>query len=103
MANFYKDNKYLRFQFDHPLMKRIVALKEQDFKDSGQFDYAPCTADDAIDSYDKVMEIMGDICGNIIALNAENVDKSGPVHHEGRVYYASGTKQNQDVLTQAGM
>ena len=103
MANFYKDNKDLRFQFDHPLMKRIVALKEQDFKDSGQFDYAPCTADDAIDSYDKVMEIMGDICGNIIALNAENVDKSGPVHHEGRVYYASGTKQNQDVLTQAGM
>lgn len=103
MANFYKDNKDLRFQFDHPLMKRIVALKEQDFKDSGQFDYAPCTADDAIDSYDKVMEIMGDICGNIIALNAENVDKSGPVHHEGRVYYASGTKHNQDVLTQAGM
>ena len=103
MANFYKDNKDLRFQFYHPLMKRIVALKEQDFKDSGQYDYAPCTADDAIDSYDKVMEIMGDICGNIISPNAENVDKSGPVHHEGRVYYASGTRQNQDVLTQAGL
>ncbi|MEZ7873624.1 MAG: Acyl-CoA dehydrogenase C-terminal domain-containing protein [Bacteroidales bacterium] len=103
MANFYKDNKDLRFQFYHPLMKRIVALKEQDFKDSGQYDYAPCTADDAIDSYDKVMEIMGDICGNIISPNAENVDKYGPVHHEGRVYYASGTRQNQDVLTQAGL
>lgn len=103
MANFYKDNKDLKFQLDHPLMRRIVTLKEQDFKDSGQFDYAPCTAEDAIDSYDKVMEIMGDICGNIIAPNAENVDKSGPVHHNGRVYYAAGTRQNQEVLTQAGL
>ncbi|MDD2491138.1 MAG: Acyl-CoA dehydrogenase C-terminal domain-containing protein [Bacteroidales bacterium] len=103
MANFYKDNKDLKFQFEHPLMKKIVALKEQDFKESGQFDYAPCTAEDAIDSYDKVMEIMGEISGDVIAVNAENVDQSGPVHHDGRVYYASGTKKNQDVLTQAGM
>ena len=103
MANYYKDNKDLKFQFEHPLMKKIVSLKEQDFKDSGHFDYAPCTADDAIDSYDKVMEIMGQICGDVISPNAESVDKTGPVHHEGRVYYATGTKQNQDVLTQAGL
>lgn len=103
MANYYKDNKDLKFQFEHPLMRKIVSLKEQDFKDSGHFDYAPCTADDAIDSYDKVMEIMGQICGDVISPNAESVDKTGPVHHEGRVYYATGTKQNQDVLTQAGL
>lgn len=103
MANFYKDNKDLRFQFSHPLMNKIVTLKEQDFKDSGNFDYAPCTAEDTVDSYQKVMEIMGEICGDVIAVNAEGVDHSGPRHENGRVFYANGTQQNQDVLTQAGL
>jgi len=103
MANFYKDNKDIQFQLSNPLMKKIIQLKEQDFKDSGKFNYAPCTADDALDSYDKVMEILGEICGDIIAPNAEEVDKLGPHHENGHVTYAPGTQQNQDVLTQAGL
>jgi len=103
MANFYKDNKDLKFQFQNPLMKKIVTLKEQDFKDSGKFDYAPCTAEDTIDSYGKVMEILGEICGDVIAVNSEEVDKCGPHHENGRVTYATGTQQNQDVLIQAGL
>jgi alkylation response protein AidB-like acyl-CoA dehydrogenase len=103
MANFYKDNQDIRFQLKNPLMKKIVKLKEQDFKDSGKFDYAPCTIDDAIDSYDKVLEILGEICGDVIAPNAESVDHDGPHHANGRVKYAPGTQQNQDVLTQAGL
>ena len=58
MANFYTDNSDLKFVFSHPLMKKIVELKEQNFRDYGQFDYAPSDVDDAIDSYDKVMEII---------------------------------------------
>ncbi len=103
MANFYTDNKDLKFQYNHPMMSKIVRLKELDFKDAGNFDYAPCTVEDAIDSYDKVMEIMGEICGNTIAPNAEEVDKLGPLHKNGRVTYAPGTQENQDVLTQAGL
>ncbi len=103
MANFYTDNTDLKFQFQHPLMKKIVELKEQNFKDSGKYDYAPCNVEDAIDSYDKVMEVMGEICGNTIANNAEQVDHEGPVCENGRVTYAAGTRQNQEVLTQAGL
>lgn len=103
MANFYKDNKDLKFQFHNSLMKKIVQLKEQDFKDAGKFDFAPCTAEDTIDSYDKVMEILGEICGDVIAVNAEEVDKCGPHHENGRVTYAPGTQQNQDILIQAGL
>ena len=73
MANFYKDNQDIRSQLKNPLMKKIVKLKEQDFKDSGKFDYAPCTIDDAIDSYDKVLEILGEICGDVIAPNATTI------------------------------
>ena len=35
MANFYKDNSDLKFQFQHPLMNKIVELKENGFKDFG--------------------------------------------------------------------
>ncbi|HBG25373.1 MAG TPA: acyl-CoA dehydrogenase, partial [Rikenellaceae bacterium] len=103
MANFYKDNRDLKFQFNHPLMSKIVRLKEQDFKDSGNFDYAPCNFEDTVDTYDKVMEILGEICGETIASNAEEVDKHGPHHENGRVTYAPGTQKNQDTLTQAGL
>ncbi len=103
MANFYTDNSDLKFQLSHPLMRKIVELKEQDFKDSGVYDYAPCNVEDAIDSYDKVMEVMGEICADTIAANAEQVDHDGPVCENGRVTYAAGTAENQRALTQAGM
>jgi len=103
MANFYNDNKDLKFQLGHPLMEKIVKLKECDFRDYGNFDYAPSSVEDAIDSYDKVLEILGEICGDIIAPNAEEVDHSGPDHANGRVTYAADTQKNQDALIKAGV
>lgn len=103
MANFYTDNKDLKFQFSHPMMSKIVRVKEMDFKDKDNFDYAPSSVEDTIDSYDKVMEILGEICGDVLAPNAEEVDKSGPHHENGRVTYAPGTQENQDTLTKAGL
>lgn len=103
MPNFYKDNKDLKFHLDHPLMKEIVALKENDFKDKDSFDYAPVDYEDAMDSYDKVIEVVGEICGDIIAPNAEDVDKDGPKLENNEVVYAKGTQENYDALVQAGM
>ncbi|MBP9018673.1 MAG: acyl-CoA dehydrogenase family protein [Rikenellaceae bacterium] len=103
MANFYRDNKDIQFQFSHPLMKKIIQLREQEFKDFGKFDYAPCSFEDALDSYDRVMDILGEICGDVIAQNAEEVDKVGPHHENGHVTYAPGTQQNHEVLAQAGL
>ncbi len=103
MANFYTDNEDLKFQFKHPLINKIVDLKEQGYRDFGKYDYAPANLEDAIDSYDKVMEIIGEICGNIIAVNAESVDHDGPVCKDGRVTYAAGTQKNQEALIKAGV
>ncbi len=103
MANFYTDNKDLRFHLAHPLMKKIVALKEDGFGEKDKFDYAPVDFEDAMDSYDKVLEIVGDISGNIIGPNAESVDQDGPSVVEGRVKYARGTEENLDALKQAGL
>ena len=70
MANFYTDNPDLRHHLTHPMMRKIVALKERDYSQAQQYDYAPVDYDDAIDNYDRVLQIVGDLCGNIIADNA---------------------------------
>lgn len=103
MDNFYIDNPELKFHLTHPLMKKIVALKERNFADKDSFDYAPVDFEDAMDSYDKVLEIVGDICANIIAPNAEGVDAEGPELIDGEVKYAKGTEENLDALVKAGL
>ena len=103
MANFYLDTPELKHHLNHPLMKRIVELKERNYADKDKFDYAPVDFEDAMDSYDKVLEIVGEICGDIIAPNAEGVDHEGPVCADNRVTYASGTAQNLDACRKAGL
>jgi alkylation response protein AidB-like acyl-CoA dehydrogenase len=103
MANFYTDNEDLRFHLNHPLMKKIVELKEMGYRDKDNYEYAPQNFEDAMDSYDKVMEIVGDICANTIAPNAESVDKDGPKVVDNHVVYAKGTQENHDVLNKAGL
>ena len=103
MANFYTDNPDLKLHLQHPLMKKIVALKERDFTEAEKFDYAPLDFEDAMDNYDRVLEIVGDLCGTTIADNAEGVDHDGPTVANGRVTYAEGTQQNLDACRKAGL
>ena len=58
MANFYNDNKDLFFHLQHPLMKKIVTIKENDFAEKDEYDYAPVDHEDAMDNYHKTLEII---------------------------------------------
>jgi len=103
MANYYTEIPELKFHLNNPMMERICQLKERDYRDKDEFDYAPQDYADAMDSYDKVLDITGEITGEIIAPNAEGVDAEGPHCANGRVEYASGTKQNLDAMVKAGL
>ncbi|MBO5444392.1 MAG: acyl-CoA dehydrogenase family protein [Muribaculaceae bacterium] len=103
MANFYTDNPNLKSHLQHPLMKKIVELKERNFADADKYDYAPLDFEDAMDSYDKVLEVVGEICGDVIAENAESVDHEGPRVENNRVIYADGTKKNLEACRKAGL
>ena len=103
MANSYTDIPEIKFHMEHPMMQRIVEIKERNFEDKGKYDYAPEDFDDAMDSYDKVLEVVGDINANIIAPNAEDVDAEGPHCENGRVRYASKTYENLDATRKAGL
>ena len=103
MANFYIDNSDLKHHLNHPLMERLITLRERNYQDAEKYDYAPFNFSDAIDSYEKVLEIVGEICGDIVAPNAESVDHEGPQVINGRVKYASGTEKNLEALVKAGL
>ncbi len=103
MDNFYLDNPDLRFHLTHPLMKKIVALKERQYADQGKYDFAPVDFEDALDNYDNILEIVGEICATVIGPNADGVDKEGPTLDENGVNYASGTQINLDIIRKAGL
>ena len=56
MANFYLDNSDLKHHLNHPLMKKLVALRERNYSDAEKYDYAPFNFEDAMDSYEKVLK-----------------------------------------------
>ena len=103
MPNFYTDSPELKHYLNHPLMQRIVELRERGFIEKDQYTYAPHDHEDAMDSYDRVLEIVGEICGDVIAPNAESVDHEGPTCRDGHAYYASGTEHNLETLRKAGL
>ena len=103
MANFYTDNKDLQYHLSHPLMRRIIELKERNFADAKLYDYAPQDVEDALDSYRRVLDIVGEVCGEVIAANAESVDHEGPRVVNDHVEYASGTVKNIEALIEAGL
>ena len=103
MANFFLDNKDLQYHLEHPLMRKIVELKERNFSEAKTYDYAPQDFEDAMDSYRRVMSLTGEVCGDVIAPNAEGVDHEGPRVVNDRVEYASGTVENINAVNAAGL
>ena len=103
MANYYTDQPELKFHLHHPLMKRIVELKERDFADKDKYEDAPVDFDDAMVNYEKMLEITGDVAANIIEPNSESVDEEGPHLENGRMIYASKTYENLDATRKAGL
>ena len=103
MANYYSDHPEIGFYLNHPLMARIVELKEKGFADAKEFDYAPVDLGDAIENYKQILDITGDVAANIIAPNSESVDLEGPHLENGRMIYASKTVENIDATRKAGL
>ena len=103
MANYYTDHPEFEFHLNHPLMKRIVELKERNFADKDNHADAPVDYQDAIENYKRLLEITGDIAANVLEPNSEEVDTEGPHLVDGRMHYASKTYENLDATRKAGL
>ncbi len=106
MANFFTDNADIQFLFEHIDLAGLAGLQEDGFTDTGdgRCDYAPRDEADAVDNYRRILEIIGQVAGDMIAPNAEQIDREGnTLNEDGTVTYHPLVRQNLDRLTQADM
>ena len=103
MANYFTDHPEIAFYLNHPLIRRIVELKERNFTEAEKYPEAPVDHEDCIDSYKRLLEVLGDIAANIIEPNSESVDLEGPHLENGRMIYASKTVENMSAMRKAGL
>ena len=103
MANYYTEHPEIEFHLNHPLMKRIVDLKERNYADKDKFEEAPVNYEDAIENYKRILDITGEVAGDTLAPNSEAVDLEGPHLIDNRMHYASKTLENFEAMRKAGL
>jgi alkylation response protein AidB-like acyl-CoA dehydrogenase len=102
MGNFYRDNEDMQFLFRHVDLDKLAAICEDGFKFAGEFDYAPCDTEEAIQNYDMVLDSLGQLSADFIAGRAEEVDRQGnTLNEDGTVTYAKGIQESLEKLAQA--
>ena len=82
-------------------MVRVAEAVEKGFAEQGEG--IPADGEEAVKQYEMVLDLLGSICAEVIAPNAEGVDAEGPHLVNGRVQYAAGTRKNLDTLIQSGL
>ena len=103
MENFLLDNEDILFHLDNMDIDRVIELKENYFEEAKEFPYAPVDLADAKDSYRKVLNVIGEICGETLAPLAPEIDEEGVKLVNGEVEYAKGTALVQDMFAQADL
>ena len=101
--NYYIDNPVLKHYLSHPLLRRIVEMRERGFAEAEKYDYAPIDFEEAVAGYEQVLTLVGELCAEIVAPNAAEVDHTGPTLENGRVKYAPATDENMEMFRKAGL
>ena len=101
MPNFYQDNDDIQFLFRHYDLTRLAAIMEGDFSAGRQFDWAPENAQDAVENYDRVLDLLGRVAGDCIAPRAEEIDRDGnALNPDGAVCRSAAMEANLRDLAQ---
>ncbi|NIA23841.1 MAG: acyl-CoA dehydrogenase [Proteobacteria bacterium] len=103
MANYYDDNKDIKFYLNNYDLSELVSLYEKNYEEAKKYDFAPENYNDAIENYKLSLNVLGKIAGEIIAENADSVDEEGARFNNGEVTYAKGTQINLEMLKKAGL
>ena len=105
MANFFTDNEDIRFLLEHIDIRELANVQEDNFDDlDTRPEYAPRDADEAIDNYHRILDIVGEISAEVIAPNSEEVDAEGnTLNEDGTVTYHPLLQENLKRLSQADL
>lgn len=103
MSNYYTDNSDIQFHLKHIDLARVVDLREEGFADVGKFPEAPVDVADAVDNYQRVLEIVGEIAGEFVAPRSDEIDELGATYLAGEVIYARGTVESIERLKKSDL
>ena len=103
MSNFFTDNADLLFTLDNLEIQEAMSLIEKDYTEAQKYDTAPESFEDALDSFHRILDVIGDVAGERIAPRARQVDEEGPKFENGVVTYHPLTVQNLNDLKAAGV
>jgi len=103
MSDFFLDNPDLAFRLEHAGLERVVRLREDAYAQAQDFSYAPRDYEDAVDSFRRALEVVGEIAGEFVAPRAEEVDRVGSALVGGEVCYAPGIAASLERLRQADL
>jgi alkylation response protein AidB-like acyl-CoA dehydrogenase len=103
VSNFYTDNPDLAATLRRLDLSRIVRLREDGFAQARDFAYAPKDHEDALDSYERALAIVGDIAGEFVEPRAEDADRAGSELVDGEVRYAPGIAEGLERLKRADL
>ncbi len=105
MNNFFLDNPDLQFRLHHTDLQEVVRIKEKGYtyhsQHRDQYPTAPRSYADAIENYGLMLEVLGDICANVVAPQAAAADVEGAHFENGQVTYAQPTLEAIEALRQA--
>lgn len=103
MTNYYQDNSDIQFHLRKRDLTRVISLVEDDFADRKKYPYAPKDLDDALDNYERVLEIVGEISGDFVAPRAREVDATGAQYADGEVTYPQGLQEAIERINKADL
>ena len=101
--NYYSENRELQHFLKHPLLQRIARMKEKDYSQADEYDYAPVDFSEAMTGYEEVLHLVGGLCAEVVAPNAVRIEDEGPTVNGARVLYAPATEENLDLFKKAGL
>jgi len=105
VANFFSDNSDIQFHFGRLKLEPLVRMRERDFAEAAEYDYAPETVEDAVDNYRRVLALVGEITGDVVAPESPEIDRAGShlYPEEACVRYAPGIEKALKALAQADL
>ncbi len=103
MDNFFTDNQDIQLIFENIDLTKVIDLKEGDYSEADEYDFAFTDAQDAKEGYREVLTLIGEIAAQIIAPLAPEVDEEGAHFDHGTVAYAKGTQHAMDVLKNSNL
>jgi len=101
--NFFTDNADLQFRLQTLDIGEALEIFEDSYRCHEQYPIAPRSYADAIDNYRKILQVLGEICGERIAPRADEADEEGAHFEDGRVTYAEPTREAMALFRQAGL